>query len=417
MFPKLFFNKFLRYVLVLASGSAFAHLITLSALPIISRLYNETQFGELSFLVSASAVASILMTSKLELAFFNVVNLKQKVTLLKTVALIALATAGILFFILFICSSYLESNLFSEVPIQVLYYVPLMALLLAWYNVYSNFAISIKEFKAVAKTKVTRSVAQSGAQVSLFFFGNGLIIGEVVSRFFGIVSLHNLNANAISKTRLSYKKSFVILRKNINFIKWSGLSGVFNAASLQVPTLIIASLYDLKSAGIYYMTHRIVFLPSALLGQSLSQVFSSEFSTSNANHRYCLFNKVVVKGFFIGCVIFLPLSLFSHHFIGIVLGNNWLEISSFIVLLTPFLIMQFAIVPVSNTLNMLNRQSMMLVWDAMRFGLLVVLALVASIQNFKVETFLLFFSLLQALSYSVLWILSRYYLKSRVNVS
>lgn len=389
------------------SGSAFAHLITLLSLPIVSRLYSESEFGELSFMISAAAILAILLTSRLELAFYNMRLMGEKVALLKTV----LITSTIITLVAYLLVAMFDDTILSlteqEVSLNTLLFIPLAALLLAWYNIYSNYAISSKQFKVVAKTKVYRSLAQSVSQMLLSPFNSGLTFGELFSRFFGIYSLYKLTQKQAIKSKITYRKVAYIINRNVNFIKWSGLSGLFNTATLQAPSIIIASLYDLKAAGLYYMTHRIVFLPSALLGQSLAQVYASEFATAQQPARITLFNKVSNKGLLIGCLGFLPLAAFSQYFIGFILGDKWSQVSEFIVLLTPMLIFQFAVSPISNTLNMLHKQAYMLVWDIARFATLGVVTYVSVSLNLGIKDFLLLYSLMQVVCYVALWLTTR----------
>jgi O-antigen/teichoic acid export membrane protein len=52
-----------------------------------------------------------------------------------------------------------------------------------------------------------------------------------------------------------------------------GMETILNSASTQIPVIIITSIYSPAVAGYYSLSHRILNLPMALIGQSVTQVF------------------------------------------------------------------------------------------------------------------------------------------------
>ncbi len=408
---------FIMNVLTLVSGTVLAHIITLVVLPILSRIYNQQQFGELAVLMSSSAILSIFMSLKLEMAVFNHNTLDKRSKLVITCLFITCVNLSVCYLTLWFFESKIVSLFDTESIKDVIHYVPLAALLLAWFNLFTNFAIAEKSYKAVAATKVVRSAALAGFQLFFSFFTLGLILGEVISRFFGIYSL---SKKTLFSKSVKLKGSPLLfcktLKENKKFIQFSTPAGMMNMGSLQLPTLIIASSFSVVAAGLYLMTQRIIAVPLVLLGQSLAQVYSSEFATLNSDKpkRLKLFHDVSIKSGLIAIGFFCVLALIAPYIIDIALGSEWHKVADYIVLLCPMFALQLAVAPISNTLNMLNKQQYMMLWDTIRLGCLVILLVLTQSLSFDIEAFLLFYSFIMAGCYLLLYFISLYFVKKNI---
>ena len=61
-------SEFLRNVVLLASGTAGAQVITIGTMPFLSRLYNPEAFGVLAVFAAVTSFFTVLSTFKYELA-------------------------------------------------------------------------------------------------------------------------------------------------------------------------------------------------------------------------------------------------------------------------------------------------------------------------------------------------------------
>lgn len=411
-------SYFLKSIITLVSGTAAAHLITLAALPIISRLYTKEQFGELAVLMSSSGILAIVMTLKLEVAIFNRSKRVEREAIVYTSIVLSLFFLLTLTVIAFVFESSLLDFYNNKLSAFTLFFIPLAAFMIALFNVITNFAIVDKQFKHVAKVKVQRSLAQVLLQFSFSIMLIGLVVAETLSRAVGIFSL--FRKGLAEKELKTYKVETFIetIKLNKRFLKFTSLAAFFNVAALQIPTLFIAAYFSFSGAGIYLMTNRLVALPVNLIGQSMAQVYSSEFGTKKHEYNVLieLFKRVVFKSFIFSCVIFILGALLSEWLIVIILGEKWFQVSEFIIILTPMLIFQFSVTPISNTLNMLECQHLMLFWDFFRLSSVLFVTLVTISYNLSVEQFLVGYSIVLSLCYLILLILSWYKLKQKIHM-
>lgn len=406
-------NSFFKALVTLVSGTAAAHLITLLSLPVVSRLYNKEQFGELAVLMSSSAVLAIVMTLKLEMALFNRSSTVQRYAIVYSSAVMAL---------FFLCISLLAVTLFQaqllelykqEISYITLFFIPIAAFFISLFVLITNFAIVERQFKDVAKVKVQRSLAQVILQVTLPFLSVGLILAESFSRGIGIFSLYKKNFSRESFKGFDLSTLVNTWKSNHRFLKFTSLAALCNVTSLQFPTLFIASIFGVSGAGVYLLTNRLVALPVSLLGQSMAQVYSSEFAARRKESQYllALFKKMVVKSFIFSSLLFMTGGVIAEWGVVFLLGPQWGQVADFIVILIPMLILQFTVTPISNTLNMLECQHLMLLWDFLRLFLMVILAMVVIIEKLSVEQFLLGYSGSISLCYIILLCISWFKLK------
>lgn len=411
-------SYFLKSIITLVSGTAAAHLITLAALPIISRLYSKEQFGELAVLMSSSGILAIIMTLKLEVALFNRSKRVEREAIVYSAIVLSLCFLLTLTVIAFVFESSFLDFYKNKLSAFTLFFIPLAAFMIALFNVITNFVIVDKQFKHVAKVKVQRSLAQALLQFCFSIMSIGLVVAETLSRAVGIFSL--FRKGLAEKELKTYKVETFIetIKINKRFLKFTSLAAFFNVAALQIPTLFIAANFSFSGAGIYLMTNRLVALPVNLIGQSMAQVYSSEFGTKKHEYNALieLFKRVVFKSFIFSSVIFILGALFSEWLIVIILGERWVQVSEFIIILTPMLIFQFSVTPISNTLNMLECQHLMLFWDFFRLSSVLFVTLVTISYNLDVEQFLVGYSIVLSLCYLILLILSWCKLKQKTHM-
>lgn len=394
-------NSFFKAIVTLVSGTAAAHIVTIAVLPIISRLYSKEQFGELAVLMSSSTILAIVMTLKLEMAIFNRSERKERHSIVFSTGV--LATSFLLISLLFVTEFQVEllSLYDNKISTVTLFFIPIAAFFIALFFLITNYAIAEKQFKEVAKVKVQRSVAQVVLQIGLSFSAVGLVVAESLSRVVGVYSLYRKNLKASNFRGFGLQTFLEALKSNIRFLKYSSVAALFNVVSLQFPTLFIASVFGVSGAGVFLLTNRLVALPVSLLGQSMAQVYSSEFSSKIDNIEYLntLFKKVVLKSFLFSSLIFVIGGAFAEWAVVFFLGEKWVQVSDFIVILTPMLILQFTSTPISNTLNMLECQHLMLMWDFFRLLSMCLLTVIAITQKLDIEQFLTGYSIVISVCY------------------
>lgn len=412
-------SEFSSKVLKLVSGNIIAHLITAIAIPILTRLYNPEQFGHLSVFLAISGVMAVVFSFRMDLSVYSQPTDVEKISVVSLGCIFIFFMMSLCYIILVLFGAdFLEfTNL--ELPINALLFTPFAAALLALYTLLSNYSICKERVKKVSLTKVARALTQSLSQILLAFMPMGLILGDILGRLAGVFGL--FKSFLLDRCQLKESNAklnlFGKLREQKPFFYLSTPTSLINSLVLYSPQIAIASLYSPTVAGVLLMSQRLVAIPMAFLGQSLSQVYSSKLSKiiDYPSESYNLFKKITMKCGLFSLGLFGLVALIAPFMVGPILGSSWTEAGVYIALLCPMFAGQLFATPIVNTANILSKQSWLLVWDLSRLCFVFVLFLVTLVFDLKVEVFLLSYSVLMLFMYITLFVMLRKLLSDRVN--
>lgn len=355
-------------------GSTFAAQLFLFAIsPIITRIYTPEDVGAFGIVLAIGAFLATLSTGRLELALPTVKNR------IASIQVSILAFTSIICFTILVCvvlssiyfSNALDDKTWSALP---LFSIPAICFSLGFYNFLNSLLVRKKSFSNLAKAKLYQSFLTGISQLILPFFLNGslaLILGQFFGYFFGgIVSFKNFYKELLAfflSSRLNMKETFVIYRK---FLFILAPAAIFNQMTQHLPVLAIGYIFGLYSAGLYLFVFKICNVPLALLGQSISQIYSSDIRSflyspgENISRRYFqLLLKLSVSGFIL--ILFFVVLLFYGG--TIFFGNNWQNMGTVAILLSPMFFADFVSTPISTTLAFLDKHKQQLKWDFFRF--------------------------------------------------
>ena len=142
-------------------------------------------------------------------------------------------------------------------------------------------------------------------------------------------------------------------------------SSFVNRAGLEMPLLLTSALYGDVRAGLLGLTVRVVAGPLATVGQAVYQVFAGESSAAVRDARGTM--GAGVRGaarrlLLIGLLPAAVLIAFGPALFGLVFGPEWTEAGEYARVLAVAYLAQFAVVPISATLFLLERQGQELAW-------------------------------------------------------
>ncbi len=142
-----------------------------------------------------------------------------------------------------------------------------------------------------------------------------------------------------------------------------------NTAGLEVPLLLISAAYGDVKAGLLGLTARVISGPLTIVGQAAYTVFTGESSAAIRDPQGTMGRSVRRSAHRLLLVGLLPaavLMVVGPELFSLVFGPEWSEAGEYARLLAPAYLAQFAIVPVSATLFILERQGRELGWTLLR---------------------------------------------------
>jgi O-antigen/teichoic acid export membrane protein len=355
-------GRFARSVILLAGGTALGQAITVLASLILTRLYKPEDFGILAVYSSILGILSVVASWRYELAIplperdedaVNLVALSLGIVVLMTLV-VGLGT--------WLLENHIVHWLNAPGLRAYLWLLPIGMLLVGSYQVFNYWAIRKKAFGIIARTKLYQGFGTSFTQVLSGFLNPsplGLLLGQIVGQSAGVSSLFKTfwkpNGNflhVINSTNLSK-----ILRRYRSFPLFSSWAGVFNTLSMQLPTLMISSLFGVRITGFYMLAYRVLWMPTQLLSQATTQVLLSAGSEAR---RQGNISNLVTSSFkrlvLVGLPYFVFIGLIAPELTMLVFGEDWRETGVMIQWLTPWIFLVFITSPLSAFSVVLEKQ-------------------------------------------------------------
>jgi O-antigen/teichoic acid export membrane protein len=382
-----------RALFMLVGSSAAAQLIAVLASPILSRLYTPESFGALAVAASVVAILSSAGGLKYEVAVLLPRETKEAVALVWCAGIAIIAIACVQSAIIVLTGTHIAratgvADFERYVPWVVLGAVGAMT-----YQLGSYWALRQERMTLIARTRIRQATVTGGIQLGggLLSAPAGLVVGYAIGRGVGGLSLLRSTWTGLRQSagQISLEDMWNAAKRYRKFPLIAAGSGVLNSAGIVATPLLLAALYGPTPAGFYALAQRVVIAPIALLGEAARDVYLRQAAgrAQDSPHRLKgLFTRVSLRLALTGALPFAIIFFGAPPLFSIVFGSVWLEAGHYARLLAPMAFAQFVVVPLSQTLNVLERQGMQLLWDIGRLGTTVGIFLVGSASGASART-------------------------------
>jgi O-antigen/teichoic acid export membrane protein len=148
---------------------------------------------------------------------------------------------------------------------------------------------------------------------------------------------------------------------------------LINAIGFEAPLLLVVAFYGAHTGGLFAFAQRLIGAPVALLVLAVSQVFVAEAAdrvrTGSADLG-ALFRRTLRQLVLVVVPLMLALAIAAELLVGTVFGQEWHEAGTYVLILAPLYTMQLVSSPFTGTLDVLERQDLLLIREAARISLL-----------------------------------------------
>jgi len=402
-------RSILKNMMVLATGTGFAKIVGILAMPIITRIYAPEDMGALAIFAAMAALlipfGSLRYAVTLPLPRHDALALNLAVASFVFLIVITLISTGFLFF-----AAEPILSLFSMEKLHPYWWLlPITIFGGGLYEILNSWAIREKAFKPIAKTKVWQSILGSLTQIGLGFIGFkllGLLIGYLVLQTSGILSLAIIFAIKWKKYRakLSWAKTQFLLRWYADYPKYRLPSQCLLVFSMQAPLLFSAYLFGAETTGQLGLALMALALPVALFGHTTGQAYYAEIAKlgrKKPQNILKITKSIVLKLFVVSIPPFLILFFLGPWIFETGFGSAWREAGVFASILATYLLLQFVSAPIVNALSVFNNQRMFLSINIRRSILLIAVFAIAYFYSFPINTTLIMFSLVMSAHYAI----------------
>lgn len=366
---------FLKAISLLVGGTVFAQGLAILALPVLTRIYSPTDFSLFAVYTSLIMIISVASCLRFEIAIPIPEEKSEAVNLVVLSFLSNLLISLLLLIIVALFHQQIIQILGQSEFSGLIWLVPVGVFFLGVYNTFQYWATRQKQFKTIAKTRITQSIFGVTTQVSLGilgFFSFGLIVGQIVKVSAGIGKLiKNFlydSAGILKKISFfSLKKTFI---KNDKFPKFSTLEALANTAGVQLPIIFIASKVGGGEAGYLMLAMQVMAIPIAFIGSAVSQVYLANAPEELKKGKLKEFTLQSMNSLLKVAILPLVLiSIMSPYIFPVIFGENWGRAGEMMIWMLPWFAAQLLVSPISMSLHILNLHKIALLLQI--FGLFI----------------------------------------------
>ena len=410
-FNKLVSSSFLRNVITLSAGMGLASFISFCFLFILTRLFTPEEFGKWDVFMRIIQLVAILFTLRLEMTIVLPKDKKEatKVSLLSLVILSLLSFLSLVIFFLF--HDYFNSLIGNPFDSWWLILIPLGGFFLGFYNILLNWNSRFENYKKISKSNVIHSFVSSPLSAALYFLGAlGLILGQIFARVIAVYFLIHNFFSEIKKIKFSefLNSSKNLIKKYKSFPLFEIPQSLLQRFSNDIIFYFTAFAFGGATVGILSVSEKILAKPLNIISESFKVAFYQRLTIEK--NKTTFFLKSVLGMFFFGvlavCLIyFIPVDAFKF-----LLGDNdWAKVGLYIKIISPLVLSRFVFVMASGAIAYRLKNHITLLWRILYCVLLIILF--SCIKWDSDEELLLIYSVLGALMYLFLGILSFFVLK------
>ena len=354
MFKKINLNLlFFKNIFTLVSGSLVAQIITILALPILTRLWSPEDFGLFSSFVAIVSILEVLFMGRFDMALM----LPKKNEDALNVLLLGFYLS-IIFVILFYSLCFIQ-YFFQIIPYVNFQYwffiIPCGALIYSCYSLMIAWNNRLKKYKIMSYNRIIQSSSISLTQIFIAFiqkFSFGLIYGDLLGRLVSLILIFK-NSNFIFndfKINLLEKKK--LFQRYKMFFYLQAPSSLINVCSNNLAFLVLPVIFSPKVAGLYFLVYKFLIYPSSLISNSILEVFKNTVQEDFLKKGSCraIYIKTALSLIAIGIIPTLIIIYFATDFFIFFFGNDWSEAGTYTKILAPLIFIRFVSSPISYIL-------------------------------------------------------------------
>lgn len=358
---------FLKAVSVLVGGTAFAQLLIVISLPIITRLYTPEQFSVFAIYVSMLGILGVICCLRFEIAIPIPEDKKEAISLSILAILSNIIFSILLCLVIFLFSKPLLTWMGKVEILDYIWWLPVGVFFTGLFTTFQYWATRQKQYNIIAKTSVVQAGVGSITQIVSGLLGYGvlgLVFGQVVKSSAGMIKLaknfYQDCSQFIKKENFSNLKS--VFKKNIQFPKYSVWDALANTASIQLPIIIIALLSTGSDAGFLMLAMQLLAIPMTFIGRAVSQVYLAEAPAKVESGEIGEFTvKVLENLLLIGINVLITLGILSPLLVKYIFGQQWAGMGIIVSWMIPWFIFQLISSPISMIMHVVNKQKLLLV--------------------------------------------------------
>jgi O-antigen/teichoic acid export membrane protein len=363
-------GSFARSVAVMGGGTGLSYALVLAVSPIVTRLYTPPDFGLLGVYMSMVSMSLVFVSWRYELAIPAPKEDTEATSVLVLAMALVVGTSAMIGGALWAIGGLIVDSLDAPELRPYLWLVPVNTLIGGVYAVLYSWCVRKKAFAAIARSKLSQAVGTITAHVGLgLLFGGalGLVVGHIVRWGGGSVTLFRdfWRDSAGCRKRISLRGTLTMASRYRRFPMFTVWSALLGNCGTQMPVLLLSAFFGSVPAGLYVLTGQVLWMPLNVVALAISQVFfSSASEASRGGKAITLTLRVFTRLVAVGTPFIMLLMVAAPEGFALLFGPKWTMAGVYAQFLCPWLLLAFAVGPVTSLVYVLEHQHGELVFQA-----------------------------------------------------
>jgi O-antigen/teichoic acid export membrane protein len=373
-------STFASNVALMLAGTLLGQAASVLLSPVLTRLYTPDQFGWLSVYTAVLSILGVMAALGFDQAIPIAESIPELANLLAVSAVSLLGAVTLLSL-----ATWLVPQFHSMVPwfgplTNYSFLLPLGFLCLGGYYVMVAAATRLGAFRQIAQSRISQGLGGPISQIVLGLLGTGapgLAVGFVIGQSSGtlmIASRVHRDAPEL-RSHVSWRGMIAVARRYAGFplfASWSRLLDVAGGGT--VLFLLFSACYSSEIAGYLFLIERVIARPLLVVSTSLLQVFTGEAGRAVRQEPAKFrrrFWQVVPQQFLLSAAWILVANLVAAWAFPLLFGQQWSATIPYLRAASAAYLALSVLHPVSNSLQILERQVLSASWQVGRLILVV----------------------------------------------
>ncbi|VAX13628.1 hypothetical protein MNBD_GAMMA24-929 [hydrothermal vent metagenome] len=343
-------------------------MITFSLTPVISRIFDPSDFGVAALFVSIATIISVAAP----LCYDRAVVLPEedeRGALLAWLALLSLiAVSGLGMLVLGLLYVFGIPLPFADRIGAWIWLVPATVLLMGFIKIQEGWLTRSKRFKVMAASDVTQALLTTGGRLSCGALWGSSVWALIAGQLAGLVGQTLLMLRMAHPSSWSapgarsWKALQQVAREFKDFPLYNATAAFTLSFSMNLPVLVLGYMFAPEIVGFYAMANRLARIPLNITAHSVRRVYLQRAAMLRNNGKPLrgMLTKTTVFLVLLGAVPFGIFWLYGEQFLTVFLGERWRKAGHFVEILVPWLYMIWNTIPSGALMVVLRKQALWL---------------------------------------------------------
>ena len=422
---KLASSEFLKNSFTLSGGVAIAQVLPLLFYPVLGRIFTPAQFGLLAVITSIVSVLAVVGSGKYESGILVAKDKMEAAHLAALSVAVGFVIMAVIWPILQILFADNLAQWMNEPDLaRWLYVCPISAFCIIVFNVYNEWCVREKYFKALSINKMVNAGAITLGKVFLGFVhlvSQGLVIGDMIGR---IVSALGCAIRALltdgatfRQVRLSGLLQSALKYKEFPLYTMPGR--LLNTLGQSMPVLLLTAFFNADQAGYFSMATMVFVLPITVIGNTLGDVYRQRANEEFQQTGQCLksFDKILKLTLLMGFGALALLVWFLPWLMKIILGSEWYIAGQYAQILAPMMVLSFIANPLSGLFIVAEKLKHFFFWQVLYVIASIVPIWLGNAFFGTIEATLILYAVMMGAVYLTSILMTRHFAKGEVTVT